>query len=116
MIYQEYADYVQDIINAIETINRTVNNKSFEEFEQTETVYYTVERMFEIIGEASNRIPLRIQEEYPQIPWGKMIAMRNRIVHGYDKVNPDIIWNTIKTVIPVITKPLKIMLEELETK
>lgn len=116
MIYQEYADYVQDILDAIGTINRTVENISYEEFEQTETIYYTVERMFEIIGEASNRISLTIQEDYSEIPWGKMIAMRNRIIHAYDKINPDILWNTINNVIPVIVKLLKNMLKDLENK
>jgi len=67
MIYREYADYVQDILDAIDTINRIVHNKTYEEFENTETIYYTVERMFEVIGEASNRIPIIIQEEYPEL-------------------------------------------------
>lgn len=116
MIYKEYADYVQDILDAVDTINRTVENKSYQEFKEIETIYYTVERMLEIIGEASNRIPLRIQGEYPEIPWSKIISMRNRIIHTYDRVNPDIIWDTIKNAIPKIIEPLKKMLEDLENK
>lgn len=116
MIYREYADFVQDILDAIAVINRSIADKSYEDFKNTETIYYTVERMIEIIGEAANRIPLRIQEEYPEIPWAKMIAMRNRIIHTYDKINPDIVWDTIKNVIPIILEPLNRMLIELENK
>lgn len=116
MIFRDYADFVQDILDAVNVINRSIANKTFEEFKNTETIYFTVERMLEIIEEAANRIPAVIQGDYKEIPWAKMTAMRNRIIHAYDKVNPDIVWDTINNVIPDIIEPLNKMLIEIENK
>lgn len=45
-----------------------------------------------IMGEAANRLPTAFRALHPQIPWPKMIGMRNRIVHGYDEIDWDIVW------------------------
>jgi uncharacterized protein with HEPN domain len=38
------------------------------------------------------------QSRYPAIPWRDIVGMRNRLVHGYDAVDFDVLWNTVKTV------------------
>ena len=48
-------------------------------------------RLLEIIGEAANRVPDDIQAKYPELPWLQMIGARNRLIHGYDSVDFDII-------------------------
>jgi len=48
-------------------------------------------RLIEIIGEAANRVPDSIQEKYPQLPCLQMIGLRNRLIHGYDSVDFDIL-------------------------
>ena len=46
----------------------------------------------EIVGEATKRLPADFREQYPDIPWKKMAGMRDRIIHGYDNVNLDVVW------------------------
>ena len=56
-----------------------------------------------IIGEAAKRILDRhpeITDRYPRIRWRQMAGMRNRIAHGYDQIDLDIVWDTITTVLP----------------
>jgi uncharacterized protein with HEPN domain len=49
----------------------------------------------EIIGEAASRIPSEERVHYPGIPWPQIIGMRNRLIHGYDSIDIDILWQTI---------------------
>jgi len=42
-----------------------------------------VTRALEIIGEAARQVPAEVQQQYPQLPWQEMIAMRNVVIHEY---------------------------------
>lgn len=67
-------------------------------------------RCLEIIGEAASRIPESVRQQHPQITWAQIIGMRNRLVHGYDLVDYDIIWNTVtEDLPPLITELEKIV-------
>jgi uncharacterized protein with HEPN domain len=48
-----------------------------------------------ILGEAANKIPREFQEEHQEIPWSSIIGTRNVIVHGYDQVKLQIVWDII---------------------
>jgi uncharacterized protein with HEPN domain len=59
-------------------------------------------RLIEMLGEAANRVPEEVQTQYPDLPWLQMIAARNRLIHGYDNVDFDILWAIIKNDLPVL--------------
>lgn len=48
-----------------------------------------------ILGEAANRIPVEFQESHPEIPWSSIVGTRNVVVHGYDQVKLQIVWDII---------------------
>ena len=52
-------------------------------------------RLLEIIGEAASRTPADERARYPQIPWAQIVGLRNRLIHGYDSVDFDILWHII---------------------
>ena len=52
------------------------------------------------IGELANGLSDEFTKEYNKIPWKHIIGMRNRIVHGYDTINLEIVWNTVNESIP----------------
>jgi uncharacterized protein with HEPN domain len=64
-------------------------------------------RLLEIIGEAATRIPTEDREKYPAIPWQQLITLRHRLIHGYDQVDFDILWQ-------IVTQDLPPLLAELE--
>ncbi|MBL0927809.1 MAG: DUF86 domain-containing protein [Phycisphaerales bacterium] len=64
-------------------------------------------RLVEIVGEAANRVSKRGQTDRPEIPWREIIGMRNRIVHGYDEVNFDILWAVIRDDLPPLIEKLR---------
>jgi uncharacterized protein with HEPN domain len=67
-------------------------------------------RLIEVVGEAANRVPDDFQAKFPQLPWMQMVGARNRLIHGYDSVDFDILWTIITVDLPdLITKLEKIL-------
>ncbi|HRN71380.1 MAG TPA: DUF86 domain-containing protein [Candidatus Woesebacteria bacterium] len=62
--------------------------------------------MDRIIGEAAKYVPDEIITAHPEIPWKEMAGMRDIVVHDYDDVNIDEIWNVVKQDIPTLKKQL----------
>lgn len=54
------------------------------------------ERVAELIGEAANRLPKELHQAWPGIPWREMIGMRNWLIHGYDGIDPEILWDVLE--------------------
>ncbi|MBW2608589.1 MAG: DUF86 domain-containing protein [Deltaproteobacteria bacterium] len=63
-------------------------------------------RRLEIIGEAANKLHEDFIGKYPQIPWNKIVAMRNILIHEYFSVDLDQVWNTIETDLPILKEQL----------
>ena len=64
-------------------------------------------RVLEIIGEAANRVTQEGRKRYPEIPWQDVVATRHRIIHGYDTVDYDIVWQIVKNELPVLIAALE---------
>jgi uncharacterized protein with HEPN domain len=64
-------------------------------------------RLVEIIGEAANRVSSDFQGQHPHIPWGQIIGLRNRLVHGYDSINLDVLWQIIAEDLPSLIEQLE---------
>ena len=63
-----------------------------------------------IIGEASNQIPASIRLQTPDIPWGRIVGMRNRLVHQYFDVDYELVWLTIQEDLqPLITSIRRVL-------
>jgi|GEM_PF-5450935 len=45
---------------------------------------------------AANRVPREVQAGYPDIPWPSVVALRNRLIHGYDAVDLEIVWKVVR--------------------
>ncbi len=62
------------------------------------------------LGESASRLSADFRADHPEFPWAEMIGMRNRIVHGYDDLDPDIVWRVgsedIEPVIAALERAL----------
>ncbi len=99
-----YRLFIEDILEAIEKIERYLEGLAYEAFVKNEMVVDAVIRNLEIIGEASRNIPEEVRDIYPDIPWKRMIGLRNIVVHEYFGVDLSIIWDIINRNLPE-TKP-----------
>ena len=59
-------------------------------------------QLLQIIGEAARRLSDSIREQHPDVPWGQIIGLRNRLIHGYDDVDHDIVWQIVTTDVPLL--------------
>ena len=64
-------------------------------------------RLLEIVGEAASRVPADERTKCPNIPWTQIVGLRNRLIHGYDSVDFDILWQ-------IVTQDLPPLIAELE--
>jgi uncharacterized protein with HEPN domain len=80
------------ILDAIEHIQRKLGGVSLEAFEDDLDRRRIVERCFEIISEASRRLPNKLKDRYPEIPWKKVAGIGNILRHDYENVVPDALW------------------------
>ncbi|MHB1252779.1 MAG: HepT-like ribonuclease domain-containing protein [Candidatus Humimicrobiaceae bacterium] len=92
---REYTDYLNDIYNSIKDIESFIKNLNFNEFSKDKKTLNAVIRSLEIIGEASKKIPANFKEKYPDIPWNKMLGMRNKLIHEYFGVDIEMLWIVI---------------------
>jgi uncharacterized protein with HEPN domain len=64
-------------------------------------------RLLEIIGEAAGRVSAETRERYPDIPWHEIVSLRNRLIHGYDQVDFDILWEIVQGDLPPLVARLE---------
>jgi len=96
----EIKKYLFDIQESIESIEKYLGNKrDFNAYMANKMLRRAVEREFEIIGEAMNRIE-KLNPEIEISSKRQIISMRNRVIHGYDKIDNEIVWGTIVRHLP----------------
>ena len=69
-------------------------------------------RLVEIIGEAASRVSEPTRDKHPGIPWPQIVGMRNRLIHGYDTVDLNLLWDTVETDLPPLIASLREIVEE----
>ena len=98
--------YLHDILDSIKNIEEDTRRISEKEFLNKRIIQQAVVRNLEIIGEAVKQIPLGFRKHHPDIPWHKIMAMRNRIIHEYFGLKLNVIWQTIKEDLPLLKKQI----------
>lgn len=100
---------IEDLRISIGEINDFSSEKSFSDFESDLLLQRAIEREMEIIGEVLNRL-LQIDEEKVEsaIPeFRSIIGLRNIIAHGYDVVDPMIVWDIVINHVPVLAQQIE---------
>lgn len=92
--------------DACQRIERYTGGVSWETFAENDEKPSTVIRQLEIIGEAGNRIDPTVQARHPAIPWRHTKALRNLLIHGYDDVHLEQIWDIVQTDVPVLLRSI----------
>jgi len=112
MPVREWKFRLEHMLEAIGRIQSYVEGMTYENFTQDSRTIDAVVRNFAILGEAVRHIPQHIQEKHPDVPWSAMAAMRNILIHDYERIDPEIIWRTILDDLPLLPGPLKAIKNE----
>jgi uncharacterized protein with HEPN domain len=67
-------------------------------------------RALEVMGEAAEGVPATLRAGIPQLPWHEMIGMRHRLIHGYDKVDLDMVWSVATGELEAIIAAIEVLL------
>ena len=110
---KEIKVWLYDILNAVMEIESFFadNPKDFGAYQNDVKTQRAVERNIEIIGEAMNRI-LKKDDSIAISNSRQIVAVRNRIIHGYDSVSDDIIWGILIRYIPILQSEIEGLLNE----
>jgi len=92
-----------DVITACRDIAEFTASKAFNDYLENEMLRAAVERKFEVISEALVRLRAKDQETFQRISASqRAIAFRNRLVHGYDAIDHQIVWETVQNDLPTL--------------
>ena len=100
-----------DIEQAAALIARFTEGRGLAEYREEAMLRSAVERQFEIIGEALNRLSGSDPATAARITdHGRIIAFRNVLIHGYDAVSDEVVWDIVETKLPLLREELEAIL------
>ena len=102
-------DRLRHMLDAAKEAQSFIQGRTHTELESNRMLALSLTKLIEIIGEAAANITKDGQEQMPQIPWPVIVAMRNRLIHGYFAIDFDRVWDTVTHDLP----PLIIELEKI---
>ncbi|MDM7940166.1 MAG: DUF86 domain-containing protein [Methanothrix sp.] len=108
------AVYLHHILAAIERIEAYSEGVSFQEFLQIEILQDGVIRQLEIIGEATRNLSTDLCRRHPEVPWGEIIGLRNRIAHAYYSIDLGVVWDILRVDLPSLKEDVARILEEVK--
>jgi uncharacterized protein with HEPN domain len=98
--------YLVDILESAKIALEYVAGKSSEEFYEDMQCQDAVLRRIEIIGEAARHVSPQTQKKYPQIRWRDLTVLRNLVVHQYDAVDVNQVWDTLQNKLPLLVEEI----------
>ncbi len=102
---------LRDILEAVERIDRYARDGR-ERFETDELVQTWIVHNLQIIGESCRTISVPFREAHSEIPWSRIIGMRNILVHDYFGIDTDVVWEAVEKEIPQLRERTRAILEQ----
>jgi uncharacterized protein with HEPN domain len=103
---------LEHMLDAAQAARHHMINKSISDLEQDRLLLGGIIRELLLIGEAANAVSVHAQTALAEIPWRKIIGMRNQLIHGYFDISHRIIWSTVNEDIPNLIAILESVLRE----
>ena len=104
--------FIKHIRDAIELIFEYTEDLNKTSFNLKDMIQDAVIRRIEIIGEAAKNVSIDFREKYPDIHWKIIAGMRDKLIHGYFKVDVERVWNVIVKDIPALKKQIEDIIDK----
>jgi uncharacterized protein with HEPN domain len=93
---REYA-FLMDMLTAADELVEFVSGTDEARFLSSKPEQSFVFHRMVILGEAANAVPAEMRARYPELPWARLLALRNRLVHAYFDLDVPVLWNLAST-------------------
>jgi len=107
MMPDENATRLHHMLDHASEARDMIRDRSRADLDTDRQLNLALVRLLEIIGEAAGRIPPESRAQYADIPWTEIVSLRNRLIHGYDSVDFDILWQIITKDLPSLIVTLE---------
>jgi len=84
-----------------------VAGKSRADLDRERVLALALIQLLQIVGEAADRVSADYCNAHPEIPWAQIVSLRNRLIHGYDVIDLDIVWSILSTDLPKLIAELE---------
>ncbi|MCK4764408.1 MAG: DUF86 domain-containing protein [Candidatus Aminicenantes bacterium] len=111
---KQFKPFLEHILEETDYLNHEVENLTYPEFLQNETLKRSFVRALEVTGEAAKNIPDDVRERYPKIPWKDMAGLRDILIHHYFGINYKIVWDVVKNQVPGLRLNIQAVLKDIE--
>ena len=105
---------IGDILLSMERIATYIGEMDQQSFASDNRTVDAVVRNLEIIGEAATRIPEEFKAGHPEVPWRRIVGLRNRIVHEYFGVDIGIVWSVVSHDLPQLRSKIQDIADKLK--
>jgi len=102
--------------DAARRVLELIEGRSREDLDSDDVLASTIQLKIIIIGEAANALPQEALDRAPNVPWRQIIGMRHVLVHEYDLVRMDIMWETATADMPNLLEELERLIAETEAE
>lgn len=110
---RDNSERLKDILEAIANIEQ-YSGVTRDAFESDMLIQTWFLRQLQIIGEATRALPTEIRNLASDIPWNKIVGMRNILVHGYFDIDTALVWDAVKNDLPELKPKIKVLLDKLK--
>ncbi|MBE0617428.1 MAG: DUF86 domain-containing protein [Proteobacteria bacterium] len=103
---------VRHMIDAAEAVGQFVAGRRREELDRDRMLLFAIVRAIEVIGEAAAKVSAETRVASPAIPWGAIVGMRNRLIHGYFDIDTELVWVTATQEVVALLDHLRPLVQD----
>jgi uncharacterized protein with HEPN domain len=104
--------YIRHILDEIVFLRKIAKDRTFDDLINDDYFAHAVRSAIEVIGEAAKNVPDSIKQHHQDIPWRDMGALRDKIIHGYFRIDYSIVWSVITDDLPALEPKIAALLNE----
>lgn len=105
--------HLADMLQFVQEALALGSGLQMQQFTANRVLCLAVEKLFINIGEAARRVAPQVQAAHPAIPWSRVIGLRNILAHGYEQVEHEVLYKSIRDDLPALEQSLRKALEAL---
>jgi uncharacterized protein with HEPN domain len=102
----EPRDYLRHLLAEADYLIGKSQGLTFESFDADETLRRAFVRSLEVIGEGVKKLPAEFREQHPEVEWGPIARLRDRLIHGYFGIDHQIVWDIVQNKIPSLRRKI----------